>query len=116
MHDFARLLTVKTYDGNIYAYKISEVTLEIDKFIKGTPVPLEDEEVRKILKYPLNMSILEGDLQVIETKALEIKFPGDRVPPKYKDLKQMLLKKKEPVVEDGGKKDPKKKEEKKPES
>ena len=61
------------------------------------------------------MSNLQGDMQVIETKTLEIKFPGERIPPKYKDLKERLLKKKkEPVVEDVGKKDPKKKEEKKP--
>lgn len=111
LHDHSRLLTVKTYDGTILAYKIPELTLEIDKHIKGNPVPLEEEEVKKILKCPLNMAVLEGETQVLETKAMEIKFPGCRVPPKYKELKERLLRKKEPVEEP--KKDPKKKEEKK---
>lgn len=55
------------------------------------------------------MSTLQGDLQIVEEKVLEIKFPGEKTKQKYSDIKARLLKKKEPVVEETGKKDPKKK-------
>lgn len=63
------------------------------------------------------MAVLEGDVKVIEDKVLELKFPGDKIPLKYRDVKAQFQKRKAntQVVEDPGKKDPKKKEEKKPE-
>ena len=58
-YDYCRLVIVKTYDGSIMGYRIPEVVLEIDKHTKGNPVPMEEEEVKKILKYPLMMLNLE---------------------------------------------------------
>lgn len=40
LHDFCRLLSVKTYSGKILLFRLPEVTLEIEKKTKAGSIPL----------------------------------------------------------------------------
>jgi hypothetical protein len=48
---------------------------------------MEEEQIKKLLKYPLEMATLEKEVKKISEKVLEINFKGDKVIEKYKDVK-----------------------------
>ena len=63
---------MKTYNGNILGFRIPELTLEIDKHIKSEPIPLEEDQIKKILKYPLNMVTFEKPTTKISEKNFQL--------------------------------------------
>lgn len=107
--DFCRLLVVKTNNGNILGYRIPEPTLDIDKHLKTDSIPLEEDQIKKILKYPINMATFEKPPERINEPKFCIEFKGEKVALKYKDIKAMMSRKKAPPPEEAAKKDPKKK-------
>lgn len=67
---------MKLFNGKFQFYRLPEVVLEIEKKTKAGSIPLEEEQIKKILKYPLDMANLELEPKKINEKVLEISFKG----------------------------------------
>ena len=52
--EYSRLLFVFTHDGSILLYRIPELILDLDSINRNQSIPLEEEEFKKRLRYPLN--------------------------------------------------------------
>lgn len=102
---------MRTFGGKILVFRLPELILEIEKKTKASTIPLEEEQIKKLLKYPLEMASLEAEPRKISEKVLEINFKGEKIIPKYSDIKAKLMntKKNAPPPAEEAKKDPKKK-------
>ena len=87
-------MVIMQYDGSIVGFDIPELALDIDAHTKTSAVPLLEEEVKKILKYPLKMAIFDSEIETIKDRWLEISFSGEKKMPKYSHLLDQLKKKK----------------------
>jgi hypothetical protein len=58
--DYSRLLFVFTLNGSILLYRIPEMNLDLEAINRNHTIPLEEEEFRKKLKYPLNFALVES--------------------------------------------------------
>ena len=63
--DYSRLLLVYTYDGSILMYRIPELVLDIDAINRTQTIPLEEEEFKKKLRYPLSYAQLETEVVLV---------------------------------------------------
>jgi hypothetical protein len=111
IHDFCRLLSVRTYNGQILFFRLPELPLEIEKRTKTGPLPMEEEQVKKLLRYPLEMATLEGEPKKVTERVMELSFKGAKVNEQYSNVKEKLLgmRKAKPAVVEEPKKDTKKK-------
>ena len=58
--EYSRLLFVYTYGGDILLYRVPELSLDLDFINRTQTIPLEEEEFRKRLRYPLNYAHIEN--------------------------------------------------------
>ena len=49
-----------TYGGSILGFRISEIPIDLDAIQRGLTIPLEEEELKKKLRYPFNYANIEA--------------------------------------------------------
>jgi hypothetical protein len=77
--DYSRILFVFTYAGSILAYPIPEVPIDLDEISRNQNIPLEEEEIKKKLRYPLTYSHIESQVTAISQPVLTLPFEGKKV-------------------------------------
>lgn len=55
-------------------YKIPEISIDLEEINKNKSIPLEEEEFKKKLRYPLNYAVFETEVGKIKERWCEIVF------------------------------------------
>lgn len=64
--------------GSILAYRIPEMVLDLDAINRNQRIPLEEEDFKKKLRYPLSYALLETEVKKISEPLLTIPFDGKK--------------------------------------